>query len=271
MHSGKSLILGLGLLAASLQPGFAQDEYVFGFPPREGEAKAVAVYQPIADFLTKATGKKFVLRYNDNWLGYQSAMQRDQFDLVFDGPHFIGWRQTKLQHTPLVRLDGNLTFAIVSRKDNTRVKSIKDLTGRRICGMAPPNLATLSFFGQFDNPSRQPVLMRAQSFKDAFESVVNKHCEAGVVQVAMVEKFDKGQQTAIIFKTKPLPNQGFTASSRIPADVQEKVRTALLSEEGKAATAKLRAEYNNRDLIPTDKPEYEGLGVLLRDVWGFEL
>jgi hypothetical protein len=30
-------------------------------------------------------------------------------------------------------------------------------------------------------------------------------------------------------------------------------------------------DSNNRDLIPTGKPEYEGLGLLLRDVWGFEL
>lgn len=267
----KSLFLGLGLLAASVQPGFAQEEYVFGFPPREGEAKAVAVYQPIADFLTKTTGKKFVLRYNDHWLGYQSAMQRDQFDLVFDGPHFIGWRQAKLQHVPLARLDGNLAFAIVSRKDNTRVKSIKNLTGRKVCGMAPPNLATLSFFAQFDNPARQPVLMRAQSFKDSFDSVVKKHCEAAVVQVAMVEKFDKDQQTGIIFKTKPLPNQGFTASKRLTPELQEQIRAALLSEEGKAATAKLRAEYNNRDLIAAGNSEYEGLGTLLKDVWGFEM
>lgn len=266
----KSLFLGLGL-ALSIQPSFAQDEYVFGFPPREGEAKAVAVYQPIADLLSKATGKKFVLRYHDNWLSYQSAMQRDQFDLIFDGPHFIGWRQTKLQHTPLVRLDGNLTFAVVTKKENTRIKGVKNLNGRKFCGMAPPNLATLSIFAEFDNPARQPVLMRAQSFKDSFDDVINGRCEAAVVQVAMVEKFDKNQQTAIVFKSRPLPNQGFTVSKRVPADMQRQIRTALLSEEGKVATAKLRAEYNNRDLIPSDKPEFEGLGVLLRDVWGFEL
>lgn len=269
MHS-KSLFLGLSL-ALSIQPSFAQDEFVFAFPPREGEAKAVAVYQPIADLLSKATGKKFVLRYNDNWLSYQSAMQRDQFDLVFDGPHFIGWRQTKLRHVPLVRLDGNLTFAVVTKKDNARVKGVTSLNGRKVCGMSPPNLATLSVFAQFDNPARQPVLMRSQSFRDSFDDVINGRCEAGVVQAAMVEKFDKNQQTVILLKTKPLPNQGFTASKRLPAAVQEQIRAALLSEEGKIATAKLRAEYNNRDLIPTGNSEYEGLGTLLKDVWGFEL
>ena len=267
----KSLLMGLGLLAASVQPAFAQDEFAFGFPPREGEAKAIAVYQPIADLLGKATGKKFVLRYNDNWLSYQSGMQCDQFDLVFDGPHFIGWRMAKLGHTPLARLDGHLTFSVITRKDNTRIKSVPDLRGRKVCGMSPPNLATLSVFAMFDNPARQPVLTRSQSFKDSFDSVVSKHCEAGVVQVAMVEKFDKGGQTNVLLKTKPLPNQGFTVSSRIPAEMQGQIRAALLSEEGKAATAKLRAEYNNRDLIPSGPPDYEGLGVLLRDVWGFDL
>jgi ABC-type phosphate/phosphonate transport system substrate-binding protein len=224
MHLSRRLILCLVAFSGCAQPVFAQDEYVFAFPPREGEAKAVEVYGPIADYLGKVTGKRFVLKYTDNWLSYQSAMQRDQFDLVFDGPQFIGWRMAKFQHTPLVKLEGNIVFAVITKKSNERVKQMTDLNGRKVCGLSPPNLATLTLFDQFDNPVRQPVLMRAQSFREAFDDVMAARCEAAVMQAAMVGKFDKDNQTQMVFKSKPVPQQGFTASARIPPDVQDKIR-----------------------------------------------
>lgn len=270
MHFGKRLIFCLGVYAACAQTGFAQEEYVFAFPPREGEAKAIEVYGPIADYLTKATGKRFVLKYTDNWLSYQSAMQRDQFDLVFDGPQFIGWRMAKFQHTPLVKLEGDFAFAVVTKK-NSRIKQVKDLNGRKVCGLSPPNLATLTLFDQFDNPVRQPVFLRAQSFREAFDDVLAGRCEAAVMQVGMVGKFDTAKQTQIVFKSKPVPQQGFSAGTRIPPEMQNKIREALLSPEGKQATARLRAEYNNKELTPADRIQYTGMGGLLRDVWGFSL
>jgi ABC-type phosphate/phosphonate transport system substrate-binding protein len=271
MQLTRSLVFCLGVFATCAQPVFAQDEYVFAFPPREGEAKAAEVYGPIADYLGKVTGKRFVLKYIDNWLSYQSAMQRDQFDLVFDGPQFIGWRMAKFQHTPLVKLEGDLVFAVVTKKNNERVKQMKDLNGRKVCGLSPPNLATLTLFDMFDNPVRQPVLMRAQSFREAFDDVMAGRCDAAVMQAAMVGKFDRANETQIVFKSKPFPQQGFTASSRIPRDVQDKIREALLSPEGKQATARMRADYNNKELTPADRMQYTGMGGLLRDVWGFDL
>jgi ABC-type phosphate/phosphonate transport system substrate-binding protein len=271
MHLGKRLACCLGIYVGCAQPAFAQDEYVFAFPPREGEARATEVYGPIADYLGKVTGKRFVLKYTDNWLSYQSAMQRDQFDLVFDGPQFIGWRMAKFQHAPLVKLEGEMVFAVVIKKNNDRVKQIKDLNGRKVCGLSPPNLATLTLFDQFDNPVRQPVLMRAQSFREAFDDVIAGRCEAVVMQAAMVGKFDRANETQMLFKSKPVPQQGFTASPRMPRQMQNKIREALLSPGGRQATARMRAEYNNKELVPADRVEYRGMGGLLRDVWGFDL
>jgi ABC-type phosphate/phosphonate transport system substrate-binding protein len=266
-------ILGAGLLALAFvntaQAG--DDKFVFAFPPREGEAKAVEVYQPIADYLSRVTGQKFQIRYTDNWLSYQSDMQKGLYDLVFDGPQFIGWRMAKQQHHPLARLESDLKFAVVKRKDNTSIKQIKDLAGHKVCGMSPPNLATLTLFEQFDNPVRQPYLMRSQSFKESFEDMVAGRCDAAVVQAAMVAKFDTKQQTETIFTSRPLPNQGFSAGPRIPPATQEQIMKALASADGQAAAAKLRSEYGNKKLVPASSYEYQGLGTLLKDVWGFNL
>jgi len=39
---------------------------------------------------------------------------------VFDGPHFVSWRMTKLQHVPLVKFPGNLEFVVAVRKPAPR-------------------------------------------------------------------------------------------------------------------------------------------------------
>lgn len=272
-------IIKNGLAAVSLALTIAAEavaaEYVFAVPPRESEQKARETYQPIADFLGKVTGAKFTLRYTDNWLTYQSDMRKDVYDFVFDGPQFIGWRMAKLQHAPIAKLQGNLVFVVIARSDNTKVKELKDLAGRSVCGFAPPNLATLTMYVPFTNPSRQPMVREVrQSFKEAYEKVVSKECEGGVLQVAIYDKLNDGptkDTTQILYKSKPVPNQGFSAGPRIPADMQMKITEALLSPEGQLATAKLRGEFGNKDIMPATPGEYDGLGKLLKDAWGFSL
>lgn len=111
-------LLPLALIASRAS---ADEEYIFSAPPREiGESES-DVYLPIADYLSKATGKKIVYQGSNNWLSYQDKMREGAYDLVFDGPHFVSWRMARLQHVPLVKLAGDLTFVVIVRKDNDRI------------------------------------------------------------------------------------------------------------------------------------------------------
>jgi ABC-type phosphate/phosphonate transport system substrate-binding protein len=246
-------------------------ELVFSAPPRESEAKAVVVYKPIAEFFGKVLGEKVSYKYSDNWLSYQDEMRKGEYDLVFDGPHFIGWRIAKLGHVPLVKLPGSLTFVVIARSDNPRIAALKDLAGRTVCGFAPPNLAVLTMLQQFDNPVRQPLIVEAQSFADAYRGVLDGRCAGAVLQTRLWEEFEKDKpQTRPLFQSRPIPNQAFTSGPRIAPDQRAKLAAALLAEDGKAATRKLREEFKGQDFVPARAEEYRGLELLLRDVWGFE-
>ncbi len=249
-------------------------DFTFAVPPRESTAKAQEVYGPIADYLSKVTGAKFTLRYTDNWLTYQSDMLKDAYDIVFDGPSFIGWRMAKLNHVPVAKLQGNLAFVVIARSDNAKVKDLKDLAGRTVCGFAPPNLATLTMYVQFDNPARQPRVREVKNFREAFEGVLSRACDGAVLQTGLYDKFNEGvakDQTAVLYKSKPVPNQGFSIGPRIPPDMRDKIAKALLAPEGQAAAQLLRKEFGGKELIAATPQEYEGLGRLLKDVWGFNL
>lgn len=109
MGNKKNTSLLLILLLSPFSGSFAASgkTYLFSAPPRGSETKEREVYEPIASYLSQVTGKNIVYKHPDNWLNYQNLMQQGKYDLVFDGPHFIGWRMEKPGHQPLVKLPGS--------------------------------------------------------------------------------------------------------------------------------------------------------------------
>ena len=241
-------------------------------PPRESEQKAREIFQPIAEYLTQVLKRPVVFKYSDNWLTYQSEMQKDLYDIVFDGPHFNSYRAAKHQHTPLVKLPGKFIFVIIAKKDNKKINKIEDINGRLLCAPAPPNLGALIALAQFNNPARQPILVDTKGFPQTYEGLMKGRCAAAAMQTKVFEKLDKDKNAAkILFESKGLPNQAISASPRIDAAERTRLVEMLLSESGKRATAKLREEYNGQDFVPANVQEYLGHSDLLKDVWGFQI
>lgn len=248
----------------------AHADLVFAAPPRETGAQGSVAYEPIAGFLAKLTGQKVVYTHSDNWLSYQSDMRKGAYDIVFDGPQFIAWRMARLQHVPLVKLPGQLSFVVIVKKGDLRIKTMGDLAGHTLCGFAPPNLATLTAQYEFPNPSRQPLIIETKSFKDAYNGVIAGKCTAAVLQAKLFKDLDAQAQAArVIFTSKPLPNQAFSAGPRVTAEMRAKIMQSLLSPEGRQATQALLEKFKATEWMSATPEEYQGLDVLLRDIWGF--
>ena len=247
-------------------------ELILSSAPRDTMEKEEEIYKPIADLLSKATGEKVTFRYGDNFLVYQSEMRKGNYDIVLDGPAFVGWRMAKLGHVPMVKFPGNLVFVTITKSTQDKIKSLKDLGGRTVCAFPPPNLATLTTLYEFDNPARQPMIIEVQNFQDAYKGVIKGKCVGGILQAKLYQDLDKEAKAAkVLFTSKPLPNQAFSAGPRLTAEKRERAIQALLSPEGAAATQKLREVYKVQALLPATVEEFQGLGKLMRDVWGFEL
>src|SRR4030066_1602901 len=136
----------------------ARADLIFTSAPRDAKEKEEMTYRPLTDFLTKVIGQKVTFRYGDNFLVYQSEMRKGTYDIIFDGPHFVGWRMDKLGHVPLVKFPGNLVFVLAVKKERAGINSLKDMAGRTAWAFPAPNLATLTVLDEFDNPARQPLI-----------------------------------------------------------------------------------------------------------------
>lgn len=247
--------------------------FVFSAPPRETAEDGLKDYRPIAEFLTKATGTRFVYRRANNWLVYMRDMRNGKYDLIFDGPHFVSWRVAKLDHSPLVRLPGKLAFVIVARNNDEVIFDLTDLAGYKVCAHAPPNLATLAMQTQFTNPVRQPQIYEINGFKNIFAELLKGNCRGAVIPFDLYARFNNGDtkgKTRILYLSEPLPRQAITASPRIPEGIQSVIRATLLSPRGSVATRRLRERFaNGEQMVATNREEYQGLAALLNNLHGF--
>jgi ABC-type phosphate/phosphonate transport system substrate-binding protein len=87
-----------------------------------------------------------------------------------------------------------------------------------------------------------------------------------VVPINNLNKNDSGAKklTKTLYQHKAMPNQAISVGPRIAPELHKKITQALMSEEGKQATAKLRAAYAGKDFVSTTRDEYAGLGDLLK-------
>lgn len=263
------------MLVVMLSPALGQaEEYVFSAAPRETAEKGAIVYNPVAEYLSKVTGKTIVYRHPDNWLNYQAKMQKGHYDLLFDGPHLIGWRMANVKHEPIARVPGKLTFVVFVRKDNKSINRLDDLAGHTMCGMAPPNFATLTMYSQFSNPARQPLLVETTSFQVAYKIITKGGCVAGVTRDKMFDKLQKqnGNQCRVIWRSKGAANQGFSAGPRFSSEDKDRIVKSLMAPEAQHYLQKFFERFNKKDkkLVVSTRQEYTGLGRYLKDVWGFQ-
>lgn len=241
-----------------------RDTYVVAAAPAGRYAEQAALYEPIAEFLSHITGKRFVYRHADDWLSYSRDMTRGAYDIVFDSAALNSWRLERMRHRPLVRLPDSLVFVVIARADDAKITQLKQLAGHPLCAPLPPAVAGLAVLSLFDNPARQPVIVDNREPVQVYRGLLDGKCRGGVVAQDSLDKLDR-QKIKVLYRHAPLPNQAFSAGPRFSADLQARIREGLLSPAGHIATAKLRAAHGNKPWVAASGTEYGGFAILLKD------
>lgn len=255
------------------QSGLIQAELVLTAPPRELPEKGEQIYGPLAEHLTTLLGEKVTYQHPGNWLQYQRDLRKDAYDIVFDGPHFVSWRIEHLKHDVLVKLPGTLEFVIVVNRDDKDIKNTVDLVGKKVCGIPPPNLATLTVIAQFQNPVRQPVIWGVEGgYKQVYKSFIKGDCQAAVFRSVFFEKKltqEERKDIRVLFHSKALPNQAISVSSRLSVESKDKIIRSLTVGQGKKATASISKRFGGVQAMPfvaAKKNEYETHNELLEGI-----
>ena len=261
------------VVSITLPAHAARKQIIFSTAPTQSPARTVQMYQPLADYLSRATGMKVILKPASNFLEYIQNMRKGVYDLVFDGPHFVAWRMRHLDHQVLVKLPGKLVYVVVVRDDAKRVTKLKRLAGRKVCAFASPNLLTLGLQYQFPNPVRIPVFVKVKNFKDALLCVKSGRGVAAVMRDKFWEKRNakqkKGLHLLYISKSS-YPHRAFSVSDEVDKKTQDKLRAALLAKGGMVAGQPILKRFRVKKFVPASDIQYRPMWKLLRPVYGFQ-
>ena len=276
--NGARLIAALALAAALLPAGAraaeGEDAIVFSTPPTQPPDVTRRNFQPLVDYLSHKSGRKIRLVPARSFLEYANKMRAGEYDMLFDGPHFIAWRLKHLDHTVLAKLPGKLRFYVVVRED-AGIGKVSDLVGKRVCGPASPNLATLSFIDEFRNPARQPIVIPVKSFRHALMCLKKGKSVASVFRDKFWDRKVPGGAkkglTVLAVIDRNVPDRGFSITREVDAETRRKLRKALIATSDTEIAAKVLASIGGarKGFVPATDAEYRGLERLLRPVWGF--
>lgn len=258
----------------------AHAELLFASPPRETAAAGLKQYGPLAERLSEVLGEKVTYEQSKGWLFYQRDMRADKFDIVFDGPHFMSWRMKQFGHTLAAKLPGNLAFVVVAAKgakgfNNLEINSVEDLINVPVCGLAPPNLASMTLLAQYKNPVSLPRLVTKKSMGKVYKALRDGECKAAVLRDKFYAKKVPEEERAglkVIFRSEPVANQGITLSSRVSAEQAEKIIAELTKVSVATAPTLKRFAGKAEKMFPAENAEYEAYNKLLTGVvFGWEI
>lgn len=244
------------------QVTFVSADLILTAPPREKADAGQKLYGPLAARLSELLNEKVTYESPKNWLAYQRDMRKDKYDIIFDGPHFISWRIKNRSHVPVVKLPGSLQFVVVGKKNDDKINSLKDLIGKRICGIPPPNLGTLTVYAAYIHPARQPVITPIRGgFGKVMKAFERGKCQAAVFRTKFYEKKltdEQRSKTKILYTSPELPNQGISFSSRVKPSARKLVSDELTKGNRIPATKGILTRFGGKSkaFLPTSEKDF---------------
>ncbi len=251
----------------------AHADLIFSTQPRGSFEKYGVPFEQVAAYLSKAIGVKVVYQHPRDWISYGQDLRQDKFDIVFDEAHFVAWRMANKKHVLVAAAvpEASERHTVIVRAHNNDVQHIGQLAGRTVCGMSPPNFATLALLNQFSNPLRIPLIISVDSYDAAYRGVVDGKCAAAVLSDVALERLNKGRAMKSIFTGERLmPGDAFTVGPRVSDEVRGKILEALLSADASTSMKTFIERYAFGKLLnlPVEE-DYKGLETLLKADYGF--
>lgn len=239
-------------------------------PPEQTAAAGQATYGPIAAFLTRATGQRFVYKHVDSWLEYEHWIWLNKGDVYFDGPHFAAWRIHHQGATLGPAVPQPEQWRLYTWHGNSAINSVADTYGLRLCAPPAPNFGALWAGAMYNNPVRQPYFVDMHNWVKIYRALVAHRCDVAVGPKTILDTLDPSRTTIKIITRSPnYPNETFTLSRSIPKALQQRIINALLSRSGQAAMRRLRAQFSNgRPLVSATPGRYVHVDDALSTYWG---
>ena len=254
--------------------GRAQDKptYNVGIVPQFEARKLADIWLPILDELERRTGYHFDMEGSARIPVFEKSFEAGEFDFAYMNPYHCLVAMETQGYVPLVKDGSRLLFGVLVVRKDSPCATVEDLDGRTSAFPAPNALgASLLMRAELVRKvgiAFEPVY--AQTHTSSYLNVVLGDADAagGVMSTFQKQEPEIRDQLRVIYETVRTPPHPIVAHPRVPVEVREKVKQALLdmaaTPEGQAMLAKIPMV----EAVPAVKEEFAALGELgLRDFY----
>lgn len=225
------VIMGLCLMCSCRK--LPADILLSASPDLEPE-HAQQLYQPVAEKISQIIGQEVVYEHPQNWGEYKQKVHNGDYYIVFEQPHIAAWRNNRynrLNYRLVGRFADDKQYALVVKNDSA-VNSLTDLYNKRICARAIPDISTLLILQEFNDPLKQPHILRTRAKDDKAQrlsKVLLNKCAAIVVDFDKYNQLNhyNKRQMRVIFKTAYVPNVIISVNEKVSLEDIANIEIAL--------------------------------------------
>lgn len=247
--------------------------------PEEAATEQVRKFTPLASYLEKALGMKVEFTPVNDYPAAVEALVNKKVDLVWLGgfTHVQANLRSGGKIVPLAQREEDTKFqSVFIAKTDSGIKTLADMKGKQISfgsqSSTSGHLMPRSFLLQANiNPEKDFRRIAYSGAHDAtIASVVSGKVDAAALDITVWKKFvneNKVDTKAVdVFYTTPgYYNYNWSVHADMPADVQAKVKAALLAlDPAKPEQAEILRLNRATRYIETKPENYKGLETAAR-------
>ena len=251
--------------------------------PVQAYAGSISIYLPIHsarysglidqlnERLTHKQLSQFQFKASDYWHPFQQGIRQGRDGVYLAPPHFAAWAIHKHRFIPVAKLEGNLTYVIVARKDDLSLFEIDDLNNRKVCSQAALNLDYLTLRQAFSNPlySAETVIVA-----DVFQYLQEDNAECEAFAISNHQFFELDAKSPDLYirlqQGETWPSYAFVSHPEVETISLLKLRNFLLTKDIQAALEPILKKFSESGSLSKaylrDYPEQ--LKEILQTDWG---
>lgn len=276
----RSLVLGFVLFVASADviaqeqsaatppPAAEATELTLMVEPNYSPARLAEVFEPLANYIGNATGRKVRLVTPRNYhFFWRDVRQNTPVDLLYAEAHFTDYRAQRFGTIPLARTAEKLSYSILA-SDLIEDPDVAALVGRRLVTMPSPSLGFALLAELYPNPISQPeILSAATSWRDGVEMVFADEADAAIVPTWLKDEYPN---LIPVWESREFMGPAISASPDLAPELRERIREALLSVHEDPAANEVLLELRISRFEPATAAEYAGSDRMLREFHGYQ-
>lgn len=210
-------------------------------PTKNANPKSTYLYLPIhkSQFpklaqrlnieLKQAKLDQIEVKFADYWHPYQQGLRRGRPGIYLSAPHFSAWAINKHNFQPLLKLNGQLQYFIVSRHSDSHIFEVRDLENKTVCTQAAMSLDFILLRNATKDNILAPKTLRVPSTVQAMRDN-RQDCDAFTLSAHLFNEFllDVPFQFTRLQQSSMFLNYAFVAHPTTPRATQYAVKKFLL-------------------------------------------